>query len=143
MSGIVEDLIGCTDDILGLRDELGAIKHEIYILTRNWTGEELGAGTPSDSISKILPTPYLVDYSHSLRLREGGNIREGDILLKTISKQSYPNESDIDCSVDDKKTEKYYYINGRLYNVISTTSHYVYWNVLVRKAAKQKTYLEG
>lgn len=141
MSNIVNDILGCTDDILGLRDDLGAIKHKVYILTRTWTGRELGSGTPKDEIVQILPTPHLVDYSHSLRIREGGNIREGDILVKSLSKQTYTEESMIDCSVPNKKTEKYYYINGRLYNVISVTSKYVTWNVQVRKAAKQKVYL--
>lgn len=142
MSGIVNDVLGCTDDILGLRDDLGAIKHKVYILTRTWTGSELGDGTPSDVTVQILPTPYLVDYSHDLRLREGGKIREGDIVLKHLSKQTYTEESMIDCSVDNKTTEKYYYIDGKLYNVVHVKSDYVYWNVHVRKAAKQTIYLE-
>lgn len=141
MSDIVNDILGCTDEILGLRDELGATKHKVYILTRTWTGSEPGDGAAQDSITQVLPTPYLVDYSHSLRLREGGKIREGDILLKHLSKETYTEESMIDCSVESRNVEKYYYINGRLYTVISITSHYVYWNVLVRKASRQKVYL--
>ena len=142
MSNIVSDILSCTDEILGLRDDLGAIKHLVYILTRTWSGTELGNGTATDSIEQILPTPYLVDYSHSLKIREGGKIKEGDIVLKMLSKQTYTDENMIDCSVDNKTTEKYYYINGRLYTVISVTSDYVYWNVHIRKAAKQTTYLD-
>lgn len=141
MSNIVNEILSCTDEILGLRDDLGAIKHLVYILTRVWSGTELGKGTALDSIAQILPTPYVVDYSHSLKIREGGKIKEGDIVLKMLSKQTYTEESMIDCSVTDKKTEKYYYINGRLYNVISVTSDYVYWNVHIRKSAKQTVYL--
>lgn len=142
MSSIVDDILECTDDILGIRDELGATKHLVYILTRVWDGSERGDGNASDTTIQIKPSPQIVDYSHSLRLREGGKIREGDIVLKHLSKQTYTEESMIDCSVDDKLTEKYYYINGRLYNVIDITSDYVYWNVHVRKASKQKIYLE-
>lgn len=138
MSSIVDDVLGCTDEILGLRDELGAIKHKIFILTRTWTGNELGDGTSSDDKVQILPTPYLVDYSQSLRIREGGKVKEGDIILKHLSKETYTEESQIDCSVENRTTEKYYLINGYLYNVISVTSDYVYWNVHVRKTAKYK-----
>lgn len=142
MSNIVNEILSCTDEILGLRDDLGAIKHLVYVLTRVWSGAELGSGAAVDQLEQILPTPYLIDYSHSLKIREGGKIKEGDIVLKMISKQTYTEERMIDCSVTDKKTEKYYYINGRLYNVISVTYDYVYWNVHIRKTAKQTTYLE-
>ena len=141
MSSIVDDIKNGLDDILGLRDEIGAIKYPIYILTRTWTGEELGEGVPSDSISQILPSPYLVDYSHSLRIVEGGNIQKGDLLLKMVSKESYPNESDVNCSSDNQNIEKFYFINDNLYNVKSITSDYVYWNVLLTKTGKTKTYL--
>lgn len=141
MSGIVTDILSITDDILGLRDDLGAKKQNVYILTRTWDGSELGDGTPSDVAVQILPTPHIVDYAHSLRLKEGGNIREGDIILKHLSKQTYTDESMIDCSVSDQVTEKYYYIDEKLYTVIHVKSDYVYWNVHIRKAAKQSTYL--
>lgn len=141
MPSIVDDIKSCTDDILGIRDDLGALKHPIYILTRTWSGQEIGDGTAVDTTAQILPTPYLVDYSHSIKIREGGAIREGDILLKMISKQSYPNESDIDCTTATTKIEKFYYIDGKMYEVISVTSEYVYWNVHLRRTAKQKTYL--
>jgi len=141
MPSIVDDIKSCTDDILGIRDDLGALKHPIYILTRTWDGQEIGDGTAVDNTAQILPTPYLVDYSHSIKIREGGAIREGDIVLKMISKQSYPNESDIDCTTATAKIEKFYYIDGKMYEVVSVTSEYVYWNVHLRRTAKQKTYL--
>jgi len=140
MSGIVDDILECTDDILGLRDDLGVIKDLVYILTRVWPGKK-GVGNPVDSLAPILPTPYLVDLSHSLRLREGGLIKQGDILVKHISKQSYATEDLIDCTVEDDKTEKFYYFGGRLYSVISVEKEYVYWNVQVRKTSKTKVYL--
>lgn len=141
MSDIVKDILSCTDDILSLRDDIGAIKHHVYILHRIWTGTELGSGSATDTITQILPTPYIVDCSHSLRIKEGGKVKEGDLIIKNISKQSYTEEKEIDCSVINKNEEKYYYINERLYTVISVTSGYVTWNVQVRKSAKQKTYL--
>jgi hypothetical protein len=134
---IVEDVLSITDDILGLRDELGAIKHKVYIVTRTWP-EVKGVGAYVEEVAQILPTPFLQDYSQDLRVREGGNIRQGDIVLKHISKQSYPSEDKIDCSVpDSKKMEKYYKINNRLYEVVNVKEDYVYWNVQVRKTIKK------
>ena len=138
--GIVDDILGVTDDILGLRDELGAVKYPIYILTRTWSGGERGSGEASDSISKLLPTPYLVDLSHSINLREGGSLKQGDLLLKMISRAKFK-EEDINCSVSSKNTEKFYFIKNLLYEVVSITEHYVYFNVQIRKATKQKVYL--
>jgi len=138
--GIVDDILSVTNDILGLRDDLGAIKHPIYILTRVWSGSERGSGTPSDSVTQLLPTPYLVDLSHNMNLREGGTLKQGDLLLKMISKKTYQ-ESQIDCSTGDSLTEKWYYVKGLLYEVVSVTEEYVYFNVQVRKATKQNIYL--
>ena len=133
MTGIVEDILSITDDILGLRDDLGAKKSNVYILTRTWLEERVGKGEYSDETAQILPTPYLVDLSHDKRLRQGGNIKQGDILVKHISKQSYPNESDINCKDADKMVEKFYVIDGCRYRVISIVQDYVYWNVQLRK----------
>lgn len=135
MTGIVDDILGCTDEILGLRDELGATKSLVYIITRTWE-EKIGKGSYTDKVEQIKPTPYLVDLSHSKRLREGGNIKQGDILVKHISKQSYANESDIDCKTSDKRVEKFYRFDGGTYKVISIVSDYVYWNIQVRKTNK-------
>jgi hypothetical protein len=134
--GIVDDVLAITDEILGIRDDIGAIKETISILTRTWD-EEKGKGDYTDTIEQILPTPWLIDYAHRLDLKEGGNIRQGDILIKMISMESYATEDLIDCSVTDEDlTEKYYLIKDRLYEVVSVTQEYVYWNVLVRKTIK-------
>ena len=140
MSGIVDDILGVTDEILGLRDDLGATKHLVFILTRTWSGTRLASGTATDTKIQILPTPFIVDFSHDLRVREGGKIKQGDLLLKHISKQSHPNESSIDASSSAKNIKKFYYINNRLYQVISITESYVYWNIQVRKTNKQNTF---
>jgi hypothetical protein len=134
---IVQDILSITDDILGLRDDLGATKHLVYLFTRTWPATK-GVGIPVDAEVQVLPTPFLQDYSQDLRAREGGNVRQGDIIIKHISKQSYPTEDLVDCSVvDAKKVEKYYKINNRLYEVINVKEDYVYWNVQVRKTLKK------
>ena len=134
---IVSDILENIDSYLGLRDELGAIKEPIYILQRKWDSEK-GLGLPVDTQAQILPTPQLVDLSHSLKLTEGGTVKQGDIILKMISKKSYPLESDVNCYVDDEVTEKWYLIKGETYEVISVTQDYVWWNVHLRKTIKNK-----
>ncbi len=142
MSGIVEDLIGCTDEILGLRDEIGAVKSHVHILTRTWSGEEVGDGNPSDTIEQILPTPYVVNLHVNSRVKTGGAVKEGDVMLKHISKQSYPDENTVSLKNDNCKTvEKFYYLDGKLYNMFHVTSDYIYWNVHVRLTTKKKVYL--
>lgn len=141
MPSIIEDVLACTDEILGIRDDIGAVKHPIYVLTRTWSGTERGNGTPVDSIEQILPTPYIVDLFANIRLREGGKVQEGDLMMKTISKQSYPSKDFITLKVPNNKTEKFYYINNKLYEVIHVSEKYVYWNVHIRLTAKQSTYI--
>lgn len=140
MTGIVDDVLSVTDDILGLRDELGAVKKPIYIVTRTWSGAKRGEGTYTDSKVQVLPSPYLVDLSHSLRVREGGALKQGDLIIKMISKQKY-SEAQINGSVDAPNLERWYYIGEYLYEVISVTEEYVYFNVQVRKTSKPKIVL--
>ena len=133
--GIVDDVLSNLDDILGLRDELGAIKHHVFILTRKWS-EERGKGTYTDTKEQVLPTPYVVDFSHDLRLKEAGMIKQGDILVKMISKKKYQ-EVQINCTVTDNKTEKYYLINNQLYEVVNVKDDYVHYDVQIRKTIKK------
>lgn len=138
---IVDAVLACTDSILSVRDQIGAIKHQVYMLTRTWSGDEIGEGTPTDSLTQILPTPHIVDLSHSLNIREGGMIKQGDLILKSISRQSYPNESDIDCTKTIENVERYYFIDGRIYEVISVKRKYVTWQIQIRRTIKQKTFI--
>ena len=137
MSGIVEDLIPEIDGILGLRDELGAIKNKVQIVVWKWP-QEKGQGSPAETIFDVRPTPYVVNYAHNTKIQEGGYWKQGDLLLKHISKGSYPLESDVDCTVSDDLTEKWYLIDGYKYEVVSVVDGYVYWNVQVRKTIKKR-----
>jgi hypothetical protein len=139
MAGLVDDILETIDDILGIRDELGALKHPIYILTRSWP-EKKGKGEPQDVIEQILPSPNLVDLTERKVVKEAGTTGQADIIIKMVSKNKYV-ESEIDCSVDDDKTEKWYYINGKLFEVVGVTEDYVYFNIMLKKTLKNKVYL--
>ena len=135
---ILKGLKGCVDSVLGVRDCIGAALHPVYIYTRTWGGEQPGDGNFEESSEQILPTPQIKDYSHDLRITEGGVVKQGDIILRNISKNQYPNESEIDCSTDGRNIEKYYLINERLYTVIHVKEDYLTWHVHLRKRSEDR-----
>lgn len=150
MTDILDCLGDSIDCALGVRDDLGLQLHFVKILKRTnpVVDPELagfdGGAVITDVIEKqITPSPRIVDYSHDLRAREGGNIRQGDLLIKQISKNQY-SKADINCSRLDGEganIERYYYVNDELYTVISITEKYMWWNVQIRKHISDKVYL--
>lgn len=137
MSGsIVADLRANVNDILGIRDDIGAAKKEVFLVTRTWTGGELGSGDYSDVSARMLPSPRVVEYKHDLRLKEGGAVQQGDILLKQISQQTYPNQSDLDGTQCKKNVELFYDVGGKIYRPIAVTEKHLTWTVLLRPQNK-------
>ena len=134
---LVDDIRGNADEILSLRDQIGAVKKPVYIYTRVWATTK-GVGDSAETFTQVLPSPRIVEFQHDLRVREGGNVRQGDIMLKNISQESYPDEVNVDCSTDSDLLEKYYCIDGWLYEVVSVNRKYVTWNVLIRKTSKNR-----
>lgn len=148
---LTENLADAIDCALQVRDDLGLQIHNVHIITRTKAvaDSELEGfgpeGTIRDTKVQIFPTPKIVDYSHSLRTREGGGVRQGDLVLKQISKSKY-SRADIDCTKTPEQgdnIEKYYYINEELYTVISVTEKTMWWNVQVRKHISQGTYFDS
>ena len=135
---IFKGLKTCVDSILGIRDCIGAVIHPVYIVAREWSGEEPGDGQSTETENQILPTPQIKDYSHDLRLTEGGSVKQGDIILRNISKTQYPTEAEIDCSTDSRSIEKYYLINDRYYTVIHVKEDYLVWHVHLRKRSEER-----
>lgn len=128
---LIEDI----DSILSLRDEIGAVKAPVYIVTRTWK-EKKGIGDFTETKNQILPSPRIFDLSHDSRIREGGVVKQGDLILKMISKESYQ-EKDIDLSVTDDKTEKFYLIKNGLYELVSLIDKYVVFQVHLRRTLKK------
>ena len=137
---LIDSLKKNINPILGVRDLLGAEKHKQYIMTRTWSGSKPGDGTAVDTKVLIDPSPAIVDLSHDKRVLEGGNFKRGDLLLKMVSKQTFPNESQVDGSNPAKNIEVFYLINNRVYTVISVVEDYIWWNVQIRKHNNQRTY---
>jgi hypothetical protein len=130
-----ECLVSCLDDVLGIRDDIGAIKQPVFIITRTWSGEAPGDGTKRDTEKQVLPTPMVVDLSHSLRILEGGAVKRGDLILKMISKNQFPLESEVDGKSPSRNVEKFYRVGEAYYQVISVTEDYAWWNVQIRRVA--------
>lgn len=139
------DLVSCfredVNDILEIRDDLGAQKLNTYILTRTWSGGKIGEGTPTDVRTQVLPSPRIVNVAHDRRLKEGGHFKSGDIVLKQISQQTYPTESEIDGTRPGAGIEIFYMVGDRLYTVVTVIQKQVTWSVHLRKHNRSKTYL--
>jgi hypothetical protein len=139
MSGSIDSLKGCSDAILGIREQIGADIHKVYLVTRTWTGESVGAGECIETEEKIEPTPAVTNLSTDHRVKEGGSVRVGDLEIRQISKNKYPNKEDIDCSSSDPLVEKFYKIGDALFVVINVMEKYITWNVQVRRRSDQRS----
>ena len=137
MSGVVTDLLTSIDSILALRDSIGAAKKEVWLITRTWSGTELGDGTATDVRTRMLPSPRVVEFNHDMRILEGGAVKQGDVLLKMISKQSYPTENLIDGKSTVQNVEKLYELSGIYYRAVTVTENHVTWTVLLRRLSNQ------
>ena len=143
----VSDFQGLQDDILSIRDQLGAQKHFVKILKRKGSVadselDDFNDIDPVDTIEhEILPSPRIVDYSHDLRMKEGGKIRQGDLIVKMISKNAFPDRSTIDGTSTDPSETFYYLVNNELYTIINVAEDYTWWNAHIRKANNQTLYL--
>jgi hypothetical protein len=138
------DLLQIIDPILGIRDELGLTLKSVYLVTRTWSGSEPGDGTFVERKTKIAPSPGIVEFKMDLRLKEGGEVQAGDIMLKSISKHAYPNLSDLDCSTTDRKVEKFYELGGtdsrrgERYRFIQFIERQLTWRILIRRLSDQQ-----
>lgn len=146
-SGIVAALLPNVNALLGVRDSVGAIKQQVFFVTRSWFSDS-GFTTPAtqpegyakDAVAvQFLPSPGIKQFSQDVRLREGGSIKAGDIILSGISRETYQ-ESDLDNSTANQGIEKLYMIGTKLYTCINVTQRYVTFNVQVRELTNQTRY---
>lgn len=140
MSGLLDCVQDAVDCALECKDDLGLDLCDVSILTRTWSGEEVGRGRATDEVCKISPNPSVIEFNHDLRLKEGGAIKQGDILVKSISRGSYQDELEINCRTDENNVEKFYLICDKLYNVISVRKRIATWEVQVRRLSDQERY---
>lgn len=135
----MDDIRDRAASALGVRDDLG-VGVPVKICTRTWSGATPGEGTATEVLAQILPTPFVVDYSMRANVPEAGNIKQGDLVLKSIAQKNYPNLSDIDCTSTQKKIQKFYEVDGKLYRVIHVRKRVATWEVHVRRLTDQTRY---
>lgn len=134
---LLDDVALDVEAALKTIEGLEIYKSKVFFLTRTWK-ERKGRGNPSDVVTKIDPNPYIADFSHSTRIKEGGSIKQGDLFIKYLPKNIYPTENDVNCKSDSELIEKFYVIDDELYEVVSVVKDYAYWNVQIRKTNKKK-----
>lgn len=135
---IVSDLLSSVDEILALRDTLGAALKPVHLVTRTWSGEEIGDGTTEIEKTQVLPSPRVVQFTAESAALQGGNVQQGDIMLKQISKNSFPDESVVRCEAPARNIEKYYEVGGVQYEVKGITEKHLTWSVHLRRRSNQE-----
>lgn len=146
--GIIDSLLEVTDDILGVRDDVGAVIDPVFLVTRSWyrdtartiPSSRVGDGYAKDTETQMLPSPALKNYSQDVRLREGGAVKSGDIILKNVSRQSQ-SEATLDASTGVPYQEKLYRVGDKLFQVINIMKSYVTFDVQLRELTNQRRYL--
>ena len=136
---IRKSLAKCSDAILGVREGMGAQLADVYLITRTWAGERVGDGPFRDVTQKISPTPEIVDYSHDVRVTEIGSVKAGDLILRGVSRNKYPEEATLRTDTGSRKVEKLYKIGEHFYRTVNIKENLITWDVQVRKIRQDET----
>ncbi len=145
-TGIVAGMLQGIDGILNIRDSIGAIIHPVSIVTRTWYTDPdltIAAAQPEgyakDLVVQLLPSPGMKEFSQDIRLREGGAVKAGDIILTSISRNKY-SKSDLDSDTGSRNVMRLFLIGDKLYQIINITEKYVTFNIQVRELSNQTRY---
>lgn len=140
MSGNLRtNLTKCIDKVLEVKQNIGAIKADVSIITRTWTGRRPGDGTFTDVEKEIKPTPCILDFSHDIRLQSGGNYKAGDLMVTSVSRNKFPVESELLTVTSVESVEKFIKVGPHFYRTISIKENFVTWNIHIRKILRDRT----
>lgn len=145
--GLIASLLPAIDSILGVRDQIGAVLQPVYFLTRTWyldqqltqPSDQVGNGYAKDTVVQMLPSPGIKNFSQDIRLREGGAVAAGDIILTDVSKNSYTSDQ-LRGLPGVANIEKLYLVGTKVYQVINVVEKYVTFDVQVRELSNQTRY---
>lgn len=130
-------LSDCIDKILGIREQIGAQLADVDIVERTWSGQRQGDGSYTDVVTKLVPAPEIVDYSHNIRTSEAGAIKSGDLILRGISPKY--TEDQLKTQTNAKNKEKFYKLGKHYYNCVHVRERLVTWDVHLRKISEDET----
>lgn len=147
MAGLIDSLLDCVNCTLGVRDSIGAVLKPVYFVRRTWYADsghtifadQIGESYAVDVATQMLPSPGIKEITQDIRIREGGVFKSGDIILTSVSKESY-DESDLDGSSSAKYIENLYLVGDKMYWVVNIKEKYVTWSVLLRELTNQARY---
>ena len=134
---VVSRLRERVNGILEVRDRIGAALKDVYLVTNTWSGTQLGDGDVMSAKVLVGPSPRVVEFRSDNRVTQGGLVKSGDILLKMISKQTYPTVDLIDGTSSSQNVDRFYEVGGVKYTVLEVTEKHLYWNVLLRRRSNQ------
>lgn len=137
MKECIEDIVECA---LEAKEDLGLEISKVSFLTREWEGESVGRGRAYDTVEPIKPNPTVIEYKHDFRIKEGGWVKNGDVLVKSILRKNYPEENMVNGYSPNDRTEKFFLIDDKIYNVISVEKKIATWEVLCRRTSDQERY---
>ena len=123
--GLLDDIEGSVADALSVKDDLGLKKANVYFYRKEDDEEDA-------TWKQILPTPSIKDFSHDVRLLEGGSVQQGDLILRGFPRSLY-SESDLETATEEGTTTLYWVINDRPYTTVSIVKKMLTWNVQVRR----------
>ena len=137
MSNLLDEIKASgLDDILAIRQNIGVDLAKVYLIIRTWAGIQVGEGEYTDEITEVLPTPGIKDYSHHLRVTEAGSIRQGDLLIRMISKNGYSKDQ-VNCQTDQQHVEKFFRVGDSDCTVVTVVEKHLTWDVQVRPRSDQ------
>lgn len=145
-TGLIGSLLPAIDSILGVRDTIGALKAPVFLITRTWytdsgrtsLNSEVG-GYARDVEVQLLPSPEIINFAQDVRIRQGGAVEQGDVLLRNVSKNLYE-KTDLDGTSTAQNVQKFYRVGTIVYQVRSVVEKYVTWDVQVRPLTDQTRY---
>ena len=138
MSNLRASLTKCIDSVLGICESIGADIKKVEIITRTWAGERPGDGTFEDISEGMNPLPCIKDLSHDVRVTEGGAVKQGDLILTGVSRNTYPEEDSLRTDTGTRNVEKFYKIGDHYYRTINIKERLVTWEVHVRKVRQDE-----
>jgi hypothetical protein len=144
--GILASLLPGINSILSIRDSIGASKQPVYFLNRTWFTDGTFtvqstdiSGSAKDVLTQMLPSPQIVTLTQEIKAREGGTVKNGDIMLKMISQESF-NEAALDGSSSANNVENLFIVGVKVYQVVKVTQEYVTWNLVLKELTNQTRY---
>jgi hypothetical protein len=138
MSDLKSSLLKCIDKILEIKEGVGADIEKVDLITRTWSGERVGDGSFIDLLERMKPLPCIADVSHDVRVTASSSVKQGDLLLKSISMNSYPDEKKLRTDTGIRNVEKFYKIGEHYYRTIHIKKNLVTWDVQVRKVHRDE-----